>query len=156
MKYNEMIQKARTNGISSDKIMNEGIESIDNLLCIIEKERPNIYWKFMREQHGILYKNHYTEDFAKYDVSCISYTDKEERKREGAHWTIDQIEELTKNMAFPVGTTKWDKYVAFNSMYADLCKVLDDQAIIKSAHAFYFMDEDAPAGKIWLYIKSMK
>ena len=90
------------------------------------------------------------------DVSCISYTDKEERKREGAHWTIDQIEELTKNMAFPVGTTKWDKYVAFNSMYADLCKVLDDQAIIKSAHAFYFMDEDAPAGKIWLYIKSMK
>lgn len=34
MKYNEMIQKARTNGISSDKIMNEGIESIDNLLCI--------------------------------------------------------------------------------------------------------------------------
>lgn len=42
--------------------MNEGIESIDNLLCIIEKEHPNIYWKFMREQHGILYKNHYTED----------------------------------------------------------------------------------------------
>lgn len=40
-------------------------------------------------------------------------------------------------------------------MYSDLCTVLDDDSVIKTAHRFYFLDEDAPQGKIWIYITAM-
>ena len=45
-------------------------------------------------------------------------------------------------MGFPAGTTKWDKYVAFNAFYSDLCTVYNDEQIIKGAHKFYFEDQD--------------
>ena len=99
---------------------------------------------------------HFDEEKAKEAVSRIRYTDKANMKHEGAHWTPEQIESATAQMKFPEGTTKWDKYVAFNSFYADLCRVLDEPTIVKAAHAFYFDDEDAPDGKVGKYVKAMK
>jgi len=58
-------------------------------------------------------------------------------------------------MPFPQGTTPWDKYVAFNSFYSDMCTVYDEPSILKAAYRFYFADEDAPAGKIWEYMTAM-
>lgn len=101
-------------------------------------------------------EHHFDEEKAKAVVSHIHYTDKSGTKHEGAHWTPEQIETATAQMKFPEGTTKWDKYVAFNSFYADLCRVLDEPMIIKAAHAFYFDDEDAPKGKVHKYIKAMR
>ena len=98
---------------------------------------------------------HFDEEKAKMAVNRIHYTDKVGVKHEGAHWTPEQVESATAQMKFPEGTTKWDKYVAFNSFYADLCRVLDEPMIIKAAHAFYFDDEDAPDGKAWRYVKGM-
>lgn len=89
------------------------------------------------------------------DVEGIRYTGPSGEKRTGAHWTADQIEEAARGMSFPSGTTKWDKYVAFNSFYADMCMVCDDAQILKGAHRFYFADEDAPQGKIWVYMAAM-
>lgn len=85
----------------------------------------------------------------------IRYTDRTGKKCEGGYWTMEQIESATKGMVFPSSTTKWDKYVAFNGFYADTCTVLEDEMIVKSAHKFYFADEDAPAGKIWCYMEAM-
>ena len=45
---------------------------------------------------------------------------------------------------------------AFNVFFADTCKVLDEAAIIKAAHAFFFADEDAPAGKVARYMRAME
>ena len=57
---------------------------------------------------------------------------------------------------FPQGTTDCDKYVAFNATFSDLCKVVDDErTILKIAHQFWFADEDAPDGKIWIYMCAM-
>lgn len=98
---------------------------------------------------------HFCEDSAKECTESISYTDKSGAKHTGPHWTPEQIETATAQMKFPEGTTKWDKYVAFNSFYADLCKVLDEPIILKAAHAFYFDDEDAPKGKVYRYMKAM-
>ena len=50
----------------------------------------------------------------------------------------------------------WDKYVAFNSMYADLCACMSEEEIIKAAYAFYFCDDDwqpceDDCTKVWDY-----
>ena len=88
-------------------------------------------------------------------VEKIKYTNAAGEKKTGAHWSVDQIMEATKSMPFPSGTTPWDKYVAFNSFYADTCVVLDEAMLLKAAYRFYFADEDAPAGKIWEYMTAM-
>ena len=77
-------------------------------------------------------------------------------ERTGAHWSMEQIKAVTAPMKFPEGVTDWDKYVAFNSFYADMNKVLTDEQIVKGAHAFYFADEDAPSCKIMRYVKAME
>ena len=59
-------------------------------------------------------------------------------------------------MVFPQGTTDCDKYVAFNATFSDLCKIVDDErTILKIAHQLWFCDEDAPEGKIWIYMCAM-
>ena len=87
--------------------------------------------------------SHYDEESARKPIYKTHYIDKNGTKLEGKdHWTVEQIEAATATMKFPEGTTKWDKYVAFNTMYFDLCRVLDDASILKVAHAFYFADDD--------------
>ncbi len=153
--YSEMLEEAKNAGLTNEKIMWKSVASVSELLLLVKQDHPEMYWEFMREQHGILYGNHYNEAFAMHDVSMIRYIDRMGKKCEGGYWTLEQIENATKGMTFPSGTTKWDKYVAFNGFYADTCTVLDDELIIKTAHKFYFADEDAPPGKIWLYMEAM-
>lgn len=155
MDYKNMIIAAKNAGISTEKAMWQSIDGINGMLCKMKEEHPDLFWKFMREQHGILYGNHYDEAFAIYDASLIRYTDRNGKKCEGPYWTLEQIETSIKGMTFPAGTTKWDKYVAFNSFYADTCTVLEEESIIKTAHKFYFMDEDGPQGKIWISMEAM-
>ena len=156
MKYSEMIQEAKAKGLTTETMMWESVEDVEELLCSMKKEHPKEYWMFLRKQHGRLYKNHYTEDFAKHDVEHLMWTDKDGHKHDGAYWTCDQIKEATKGMTFPAGTTEHDKYVAFNVMKSYLCKVLDDEHIIKATHAFWFADEDFEGeGKIWVHMCAM-
>jgi hypothetical protein len=153
--YSEMLEEAKNAGLTNEKIMWKSIAGVSEMLQLVKRDHPEMYWEFMREQHGILYGNHYNESFAIHDVSMIRYTDRMGKKCEGPYWTLEQIESATKGMAYPAGTTKWDKYVAFNGFYADTCTVLEEEQIIKAAHKFYFMDEDAPQGKIWLYMEAI-
>ena len=155
MEYKDMIRDAKANGVASDKAMWQSVDTLSDMLCILRDEHPDEYWRFMRKQHSILYGNHYDRNFAEMDVEGIRYTGPSGEKRTGAHWTADQIEEAARGMSFPSGTTKWDKYVAFNSFYADMCMVCDDAQILKGANRFYFADEDAPQGKIWVYMAAM-
>ena len=63
--------------------------------------------------------------------------------------------EATEGMKFPPKVNDWDKYVAFNSMYADLCADMNEEEIIKAAYLFYFCDadwqHDNDCTKIWDY-----
>lgn len=111
----------------------------------------------MRKLSEVLHGKHYTEELARADVRKISYTDKSGVEHCGAHWTVEQIETATANKTFPTGTTKWDKYVAYNAFYADLCTVLTDDQIIAAAYLFWFADEDWKSkGKIWDYMGANK
>lgn len=148
-----MVKAAQKSGKATEKQMWESIESVSDLLCNIKDAHPDLYWRFIREQYGIMNNRHYADkEFADYDVSQIAYTDREGKKHTGAYWTPEQVEEATKAMSFPSGTTKWDVYVALNSFHADTCKVLTDEQIVKAAYQFYFADEDFKGGnKVWLY-----
>lgn len=154
MNYQEMVKTAQKAGKTTEKQMWQSIESVSDLLCDIKDAHPDLYWRFLREQYGIMNNCHYADkEFAEYDVSQIVYTDKEGKKRTGAYWTPEQVEEATKTMTFPSGTTKWDVFVAMNSFHADTCKVLADEQILKAAYQFYFADEDFPTNtKIWRYM----
>lgn len=61
----------------------------------------------------------------------------------------------TLNQMYAHRDTDVSEKFAFNGFYADTCAVLDDEQVIKTAHKFYFGDEDAPQGKIWLYMECM-
>lgn len=150
-----MIDSARKSGNWSEKTMLDSVDSIAGLLECVKKADKEAYWRFMREQAGIMMGCHYDKAWADWDVSQIAYTDREGKKRTGAYWTCEQIEEATKAMSFPAGTTKYDRFVAFNSFHADTCKVLTDEQVLKAAYQFYFADEDWPkenGAKVWAYM----
>ena len=145
MDYKQMIEDARAKGITSEKIMWQSVDDIDELLCLMKKEHPKEYWMFIRKQHGLLYGNHYTEEFSMWDV--------EQMKPLGMYWSRAQVEEATKGMTFPSGTTPCDKFVAFNATANDLSGVLKDEDILKVAYAFWFADKDWHGkNKIWEYM----
>ena len=74
----------------------------------------------------------------------------------GKDWSLEQVLEATKGLPFKPCVTDYDKYVAFNAAYADLCKTLTPDLIIETGHAFFFEDEDAPCNKIWIYMESFE
>lgn len=155
MTYKDMVMKAKAAGVTTEKTMWESIEAFSELLEELKESHPDIYWEFMREQMGIMYHGHYDEAFALYDVSQLAWTDRNGMKHSGAHWTADQVEQATASMRFPAGTNKWDKYVAFNAAYSDLCKEFDEGQILKAGFLLYFADEDwGDSTKVWDYMRA--
>ena len=111
------------------------------------------YWALMRDVFGILTDGHYNEEFATHDVSGIEYTDRAGAKHKGAHWSMEQVKEATKDYKFPAGVNEWDIFVAANALYADLCKRFDDKQVLDAMHSFFFADEDWPGNnKVWHYM----
>lgn len=118
---------------------------------------PEGYECLVRKLSEQLYGKHYSEESAMRDVFKMHYTDANGKECHGPHWTVEQVEAATAGKHFPDGTTKYDKFVAYNAFYADLCKVLPEEHILKAAYAFWFADEDWKGeGKIWEYMSMNK
>ena len=160
MNYLQLLKQARTHGVTSEKKMWASIEQLSKDLDVLRgiPSGNDIYWRILRNQHAILYDRHYTEQYANYDVENLEYLDSEGKPCHGPHWTRAEIVEATKSMKFHSKVNDWDKYVAFNAMYADLCADMDDAAILKAAYLFYFCDKDWQSNddctKIWDYMTS--
>jgi len=159
MKYIQLIDQAKAHGVASEKKMWAAIEQMSCDLSAIEDTQPELYWRILRHQHAILYDRHYSEKFANHDVRKIIYSkvgDNGEPMGYGAHWTKAEIVQATKGMRFHDKVNDWDKYVAFNAMYADLCGNMADEEIIKAAYLFYFQDADWQTDddctKVWDYM----
>lgn len=153
--YKKMLMEAKAKGITSEKSMWDGIDSVEEMLCVVKEEHPNLYWSFIRKQHGVLYNGHYSEEFAQHDISKLRYTNKAGEKKEGGYWTAQAVDDATKKFQFHPGVNLWDKWVAFNVVYSDLCKKFDDAQILEIGYLIYFADEDWPgnsATKIWDYM----
>lgn len=155
MDFKEFMEEARVKGTVNEKTLWASMPALSEMFCMVKKDHPEKYWDIIREMHCQFYGPHYDEHFALRDVGCIRYTGRDGKEAEGAYWSMAQVEEATRQLPFPSGTTKWDRFVAFNAFYADTCQDLTDEQIIKTAHKFYFYDKDAPAGKIWKYMEAM-
>lgn len=153
MNYKEMVNHAKKSGVTNEQTMWDSIDSFSELLEELKESHPKLYWDFMRKQHGIMFHNHYDEAFALYDVAQMHSTNKSGERKEGAHWTCEQIESATAGMKFHNGTTKWDKFVGFNAAYHDWNKHFEDADILRIGYAFYFADEDWGSDtKVWEYM----
>lgn len=130
-------------GASNEK-MKELTMILSDFLAPMKKVHKEKYWSLMRDVFGLLNDCHYDEEFAEHDIEHIEYTDKQGVKRHGGYWTLEQAEEAMKKVQLPPDVNKYDFWVAINLSYSDLCKVLDDEQIIKAACAFWFNDEDWP------------
>ena len=142
MKYKDMIEEAKAKGLTSEKTMWGSVDALEEMLCVMKHEHPEKFWKFMREQHGVMWKGHYSEEFAEHDVKHLRWKDKEGKEHSGEYWTMEQVKEATKGMPFPSGTNDCDKWVAFNVMYSDLHEDFSDGDILKAGYAFFFADYD--------------
>lgn len=152
MDYKKMITDYAKNG-GDEKKMWESVDITEMAMDYIKETNPDKYDCLMRKLHESLYGKHYCEDIALHDVAGLVYMDASGVKHTGAHWTAEQVETATADKTFPKGTTKWDKYVAYNVFAADLGKALDDAHILKAAYAFWFDDDDWEGdGKIWDYM----
>lgn len=155
MNYHEMVKEAQVTGKFTEKQMWESVESVSALLDEIKDTHRELYWAFMREQHGIMSGGHYNEKFAIHDVGDIMYTNRKGEKKQGAYWTVEQVEDATKGIAFPAGVNKWDKWVAANMAHSDFCKKFDDEQILEIMYSFFFADEDwsdkGSSTKVWDY-----
>lgn len=150
------MEEAKAKGLANEKMMWNSIDDIEEMLCALKCEHPQKYWKFIRKTHGLLFGGHYTEDFARHDVSQISYTTRKGERREGEYWSVGQVKEAMKGYQLPSGINDWDLYVAANVMHSDMCKQFDDQQVLDATYYFFFKDEDWSAdgsgSKIWDYM----
>lgn len=156
MRYRKMVEEARKKGTATEQKMWESVANIDGLLEQMRDKHPEVYAKFMRDQHELLMGRHYDEEWAEADLSKLKYTDKNGVVKTTPHWTKGEVIAATSGKQFPPGTTDCDKYVAYNSMYADMSRKFTDEQILDAAYIFYFSDEDAPDGKVWRYMSAMR
>lgn len=151
MTFYELIDKYGK-GASNDKMKALSM-CLSKHFTMMKAAHEEKYWALMRDVFGILTDGHYNEEFATYDVSGIEYTDRSGAKHKGAHWSMEQVKEATKDYKFPAGVNEWDIFVAANALYADLCKRFDDKQVLDAMHSFFFADEDWPGNnKIWHYM----
>lgn len=149
----ELVQKYGK-GLGEGKMW-QSVSVLSEALEPMKESDKNGYWCIMRKMYGVISDGHYNEEFAMYDVSQIEYTNRQGEKKYGAYWSVEQVEEATKGYKFPNEVNKWDKYVAFNGMRADLCKKMDDAQVLDAAYSFFFADEDwgnNSSTKIWDYM----
>ena len=152
--YKEMIEEARRNGKASEATMWKSVAHIDELLEEIETHHPELYHKFVHEEHEIQNGPHFDCHYARQTVEGLEYTDAEGIRQKGQHWTSEQVEAAWARKTFKPEVTRWDKYVGANAMYADLCKEFSDEDVLKAAYLFFFADEDWEGeGKVWQYFQ---
>ena len=50
MKYSEMIQEAKSKGLTTEAMMWDSVEDVEMMLCKMKDSHPKEYWQFMRKQ----------------------------------------------------------------------------------------------------------
>lgn len=153
MDYKKMVEQAQRDGVATTDKMWQSIKAVGEMMESVPEE---VAKRFARKQHEILYGCHYDQQFAADDLEAVHYTDRDGYERNGAHWSADDVEEAMKGVSLPASVTKWDKWVAANVMYADLCREMGDDGILTATKLFYFMDEDwpTPDAKVWQYVSA--
>ena len=152
MDYKKMIEDYAKHGGSETKMW-ESVAITEEAMDYIKETNPEKYDCLMRKLSESFYGKHYNEEMANMDAERISYIDASGVKHVGPHWSVEEIEAATKDKSFPKGTTPWDKFVAYNTSFADLNSKFDEEQILCAAYLLWFADTDwKSTGKIWDYM----
>ena len=91
--YDMFLSKAREDGVVTEQKMWIAACKASKYMGMAQEGKltNDEYWKFMREQHELFYGPHYDEEFAKYDLSKITYRGKSRDLRTGEYWSLVQI-----------------------------------------------------------------
>lgn len=154
--YKTMLSAAKQNGKTTEQLAEISADAIDKMLEEIKMHKPELYQKIITEQYIALFGKHYTKECAIEKVAQMHHTDKSGQVHTGEHFTIERA--ATINEKIVPNATTYDVYVALNTTWHDLHKVLSkwfqsdiDQYCIDTAIALWFNDEDCKYGeeKIW-------
>ena len=161
MNYKDLVKNNYQKFKGNDKVMWESVESVSMLLDSMKEAHPDIYWKFMREQHELMFGKHFDHDYAKWQVEQMYHTGDDGKQYKGEHWTMEDTNGVLAKYRSKINSNynEYDFYVALNAHYHDYCgwakKQFPDayeQAIIDMAVQFWFMDQDWPdTSKVWEY-----
>ena len=162
MRYKELMKDYHSKGMVSEKKMWEAIGELDEAMECLKEKDPEKYDEAIRDLHEVFCGPHYNECFAREDVAGMHHKNAKGEVIKGEHWNIEQVTSAIKGMSIPGNTNIWDVYVAFNANWHDKNVKFSesfnadaDKKIIEDAISFYFMDADAPDGKVWLYMDAM-
>lgn len=161
--YKMMKHYAEKSGGDKEKMW-KSVECLDEHFEEFEEAHKEDFWDLMRELHEINCGPHFNEEFAMWQVSTMHHKGADGKTYKGEHWSMEDTDAVMakyKSM-LPTGTTAEDIYVALNANYHDKCTLFKkwfaeeyEEKIIEDAINFYFMDEDAPEGKVWYYMSTM-
>lgn len=152
MNYKQILEQAQLYGCAGEQQRKYAAKRMSDDLMAVEKIDSELYRRILYNQHAVFFGRHYSECMANFVVNAMEYVDMKEEKC-GAHWSYAEIEELTGGMKFHPKVNVWDKYVAYNAMYAVLCTDMEEEEIKKAAYRFYFCDvtwqTDDDCTKVW-------
>lgn len=146
-----------------DNKMWNSTKLLSDTICTNCNMSENDYWRLLKKYYSIMAGEHFNKDFAEWQVSQMWYKDKEGKEHRGAHWTLDQTNEVYEKVKskLPSDYNNYDFYVTANMIYSDnICMyktwwadasndVLDGKVI--DATINWLSDSDAEKGKIWRY-----
>lgn len=143
----------------------ESVVVVDELLESIKEVHPDEYRAFMRKQRVIIHGPHYDEECAKEDVEKMHHSNKQTGlSHTGEHYTMGKAKEVLEQYRSELKHNEnvADVYVAINTNWHDKECLFSgwfgesaDDNIIEDAVRFFFADEDAPEGKVYLYMSAM-
>ena len=164
-RYYDMV-KANFNKLrNDDNVMWNSIEMWDKHLEELREHHPDKYWEMMRNTHEMMYGKHFDEAYAEWEVERMHHKCGD-KVYKGEHWSLETTTSVMGNYRniLPSEVTPCDFYVALNAQWHDYQCLMSqlfateaevDKAIIESAIAFWFKDDDWPgADKVWVYFRA--
>lgn len=159
--YKKILEEGKAKGVTSEKMMWQGIDDVEALLCTIKEEHPDQYWSFLRRTHERMFGHHYNQSFAEWRISQMHYKDKANNVHYAPHWTADQQKSAYESVKskLPATYNMFDFAVTLEMIYSDdICMYRSwwpdateaqlEGKVIESA-INYLNDDDDPDGKIW-------
>lgn len=163
-KFHRMMKHYAETGVSDKEKMQELIECLDEHFEWFAEEHKKEHCDLMREIHEIFCGAHFNDEFARWAVCGMYHKGEDGKEHKGEYWSMeDAARVMAKHKSvLHAKTTVADVYVSINSHYHDKCVLFKkwfaeeyEEKIIEDAIDTYFMDEDAPEGKIWAYMQAM-
>lgn len=160
--YKSMIEDAKAKGIATEKIMWESVGELDDMLCVLKEEHPEMYWVFIKKTHKAIFGAHYNEGFGEWRISQMHFKDKAGVEHKSPHWHKEDykvVYEANKSKLKNQKYTCWDLAVTIEMIYSDnIClyrswwpdatqEQLEEKVV--EAALNYLNDDDDMEGKIW-------